>query len=1181
MRDKGLFLKLGVVALVVVWAAFTITPPSKQLKGGIDLVGGTSLLYELDTTGLSSSQISGLSTRVMARLKVRVDPDQVMNLVWRPVGDTRLEIQMPQPPKQTIEGRKAFEAAVQTLLATNVRESQLVRAFGMDAATASAELSRLAAGVPGRAELFDKAKASYSAWEQSLAAKKPAEEVRDLEDGFAMDIAKVLRTNIDRAEVMAVLEMPKGADRQKALAALRDKLAGRGAAFDAVVLAHEAYAKVKGPLEDPDDLKRLLKGAGVLDFRILATSATAGGDEFAAMIKRLQERGPRPRPDDEYGWYEIGKPDEFKGGIQGEYAGKHYVLAYMTGADRVLDKSRGGWKLSDAYPTQDQSGMPAVGFEFNEIGAGMFYDLTSANIEKPLCILLDGKAMSAPNIQSAISRRGVITGKFTIDEVNYLVSTLNAGSLDARLKDQPISEQHIGPTLGQDNLKAGFRAGVWGIGAVLVFMTVYYLYAGVVANVALLLNLLFLLACMATMQATFTMPGIAGVILTMGMAVDANVLIFERIREESKRAQSLRLILKYGYDRAMPTILDANVTTLITCVVLYYIGTEEIKGFALTLGLGLCISVVTAVWVTRWVFQLLADMNIVKSLPMLQLFGAPNFNWLSKQKPMWVVSAVLLLTALIWYPMLGDEKYDIEFRGGTSLQVEAKSGSSLEIGAVRQQVTSSGEALAASGKALAAAKVSAGEGPNAWTVTFDGVSAERVDAAMNAFMEDAIERGSLTKVNATTITFNGKAEPKLSAEQMQAELAEVARQTEVAGKNLAASQVQTIGEDGRQYTIVTTATAQELISDALLAVMGSELNVQTPIGFNPEIQTFPITANRLGEVIGQAQYRQDVRDYRGGVAMVIRDLVPAATPAELLSRAKAMRQQPDFAGMQWRDMQVIGLTASGDAAGLAEDQIPCTSVAVVVADANLPYDEDENLWTTNLVTPELKVITEAMNKSSGFQQVTQFAPQVAGQAKVSALMAMLLSFIAITLYLWVRYGTVRHGLAAVVSLLHDVLVCITFLCIATWVVKHHPGLAATLGLQDFKMNLALVAALMTLIGFSVNDTIVIYDRIREIQGKREKATPEILNRAFNVTLARTVLTSFTVFLVMIMMYLFGGDAVRGFSFVMLIGVLTGTYSSVLVAGPLLLGWTGAIGRSDIADSTKAFENPQNPAEGQR
>ncbi len=257
-----------------------------------------------------------------------------------------------------------------------------------------------------------------------------------------------------------------------------------------------------------------------------------------------------------------------------------------------------GEELVDAQPSFDQNGRPAVNFRFNPTGARKFGDYTAANIGNPFAIVLDEEVISAPVIQSHIpGGSGIITGNFTIEESTNLAVLLRAGALPAGLEF--LEERTIGPELGQDSIDAGRIATIVAFAAVLVFMTLSYGMFGIFANVALILNIALIFGLLSLIGATLTLPGIAGIVLTVGMAVDANVLVFERIREELKSARGPARAIELGYEKALSAILDANITTFITAVILYAMGSGPVRGFAITLGLGILTSVFTAIFVTR------------------------------------------------------------------------------------------------------------------------------------------------------------------------------------------------------------------------------------------------------------------------------------------------------------------------------------------------------------------------------------------------------------------------------------------------------------------------------------------------------------------------------------------------------------------------------------------------------
>jgi preprotein translocase subunit SecD len=257
-----------------------------------------------------------------------------------------------------------------------------------------------------------------------------------------------------------------------------------------------------------------------------------------------------------------------------------------------------GEELTDAQPTFDQNGRPAVSFRFNTSGARKFGDYTAENIGNPFAIVLDDEVVSAPVIQAYISGgSGIITGQFTVEETTNLAVLLRAGALPAKLNF--VEERTVGPELGQDSIDAGKIATMIAFAAVLVFMAASYGLFGIFANIALILNIALIFGLLSMIGATLTLPGIAGIVLTVGMAVDANVLVFERIREELKTARGPSRAIEQGYEKALSAILDANVTTFITAVILFAMGSGPVRGFAITLGLGILTSVFTAIMVTR------------------------------------------------------------------------------------------------------------------------------------------------------------------------------------------------------------------------------------------------------------------------------------------------------------------------------------------------------------------------------------------------------------------------------------------------------------------------------------------------------------------------------------------------------------------------------------------------------
>ncbi|WP_149589053.1 protein translocase subunit SecD [Tabrizicola flagellatus] len=272
-----------------------------------------------------------------------------------------------------------------------------------------------------------------------------------------------------------------------------------------------------------------------------------------------------------------------------------------------------GEDLVDAQPSFDQNGRPAVSFRFDTTGARKFGDYTAANIGAPFAIVLDGEVISAPVIQSHIpGGSGIITGNFSVEESTRLAVLLRAGALPAEMTF--LEERTIGPELGQDSIDAGRAAALIGMIAVIAYMIASYGMFGVFANIALAINVALIVAVLSAIGATLTLPGIAGIVLTMGMAVDANVLIFERMREELRSGSNPRRAMQQGFDRAFSAIMDSNVTGLLTALIMFWLGSGPVRGFAVTLGLGILTSMFTAVYVTRLIVETYLDWKRPKTI---------------------------------------------------------------------------------------------------------------------------------------------------------------------------------------------------------------------------------------------------------------------------------------------------------------------------------------------------------------------------------------------------------------------------------------------------------------------------------------------------------------------------------------------------------------------------------------
>jgi preprotein translocase subunit SecD len=336
--------------------------------------------------------------------------------------------------------------------------------------------------------------------------------------------------------------------------------------------------QIPGGQLDREQARGLLRKTGFLEFKLVLDVAES--DEL------LRAR------------HSEGFPDETEVAFERDSETDRVVYAYLMRKTADLT----GEFLNDARSSLDNRFGWIVNFAFNAEGARRFRDLTAANKGKQLAILLDGRVRSAPTIQERIGARGIIRGRFSSQEAAELAVILRAGSLPIPVKIE--EERTVGPALGADSIRRGFRASILGLAFVVGFGVWYYRFSGIYASLALLSNLLLVLGIMSLARATLTLPGIAGLVLTVGMAIDANVIIFERIREELRQGKMPRAAVRTGFNKALWTVLDANITTLITAIVLFQFGTGPIKGFAVTLSIGIVTSVFAAMVITRLFYEI-------------------------------------------------------------------------------------------------------------------------------------------------------------------------------------------------------------------------------------------------------------------------------------------------------------------------------------------------------------------------------------------------------------------------------------------------------------------------------------------------------------------------------------------------------------------------------------------------
>lgn len=595
----------------------------------------------------------------------------------------------------------------------------------------------------------------------------------------------------------------------------------------------------------------------------------------------------------------------------------------------ALKSNRGGKAamegdvVTDANEAFGQfSSTAEVSMAMNAEGAKQWKRLTADNIGKSVAIVLDGYVYSYPTVQAEIAGgRSSITGDFTLDEAKDLANILKSGKLPAPARI--IEEAIVGPSLGEEAISSGMSSFILALILVLIYIAFYYGGAGLTANTALLVNIFFIFGVLSSLGAVLTLPGIAGIILTIGMSIDANVLIYERIREEMKNGKGLKLAITDGYNSAYSSIIDANVTTLLTGIILYTFGTGPIKGFATTLVIGILTSLFAAIFITRLIIssRLAKGKTISFATRMTEgAFQNINIDFIKKRKRFYILSFVVILLGVGSLFTKG-LNYGVDFVGGRTYVVR-------------------------------------------FVETVDN---EALRSALSAVFVD---------------------------------------------------------EDGLRYS--------------------------------PQVKTF------------------------------------------------------------------------GN-----DNQVKITTSFMIESNEITTDEVVESKLSEGLATTSLEY--EIMSSQ-------KVGPTIADDIKDAALWSIIFSLIVIFLYILVRFRKWQFSLGAVAAAFHDVLIVLSIFSIFY-------------GILPFSLEIdqAFIAAILTIIGYSLNDTVVVFDRVREyINNNKKKEVHEVINGALNSTLSRTINTSLTTFFVLLIIFIFGGEVIRGFMFALMVGVLVGTYSSLFIASPIML-----------------------------
>ena len=823
---------------------------------------------------------------------------------------------------------------------------------------------------------------------------------------------------------------------------------------------------------------------------------------------------------------------------------------------------------------------PSVGLSFTPVGEQQFARVTGENIGQQLAIILNtrrdgddniivpGLCYSAPTIKTRIFGDAVIEGDFSPEECKGLRTVLMAGSLPAPLELE--HENTVGPSLGPALIAKGVNAIAIGFVAVVFFMAAYYWFAGIVANFALFLNVLIIVSVMILFDATLTLPGIAGLLLTVGMSVDANVLIFERIREELGTAgdKPLRLAIRDGYGRAFWTIFDANLTTLFTAIILYWRGTGAIKGFAIVLTIGILASMFTALVCTRVVFDVLTWRRWLTRLPMAQLIKKPSIAFMNLRNRALIGSIVVIVLGMAVFISRGSDNWDIDFRGGTMLHLVFRD--EIDADEIRTKLQKHGEEFErVEVQSLAAA---AGEGATAFVgrratefvVRFPTLSEATVHNIVvspvagpgtlpiattlhNPMKPADIEQAlKAAKVFGYTLTPTGAADaagkhatfqitaPVIEAAKAQSELEKALLAYKPANQKSAFS-VFTPGEPKINYRATAEVEIDRLvpIADILtqLQAAGAYWQVEAKDGQPTDGKT---KSFRIRSSVGS------VAEARSRIEKAFATQSLAAIVSELFKGELAPEGIETIAAKDGKTTLGLNFTREVPNATL---QAKLTDWRI---DATIDTPADAAPHRVQLQLPAAKVDDLAARLrsdptnfplSSPIPRVAKVGPAVAFEMLIWAAVAIAAASVIIIAYVWLRFERFKYGIAAVAALIHDVLVTM--------------GLLAVLG-RSF--NLALVAALLTIIGYSINDTIVVFDRIRENLRRERKRDVDasIIDLSINQVLSRTLITSITTLLAVLSLFLFAGGVIQDFALALLIGVFVGTYSSIFIASPLLI-----------------------------
>jgi SecD/SecF fusion protein len=903
-------------------------------------------------------------------------------------------------------------------------------------------------------------------------------------------------------------------------------------------------------------IKQIISKTGSLEFRILANT-----HDDKELIERAKAETSKSKLYDTDGhllawWVPI------KSGQESSFRGNDIAVRERTkGKTDITVKEvlvvPDDYNVTGAYLTRadtgtDRKGQPCVNFTFNTAGGELFGQLTSHHLPDKLTdfsyklgIILDNEIYSAPGIQGAIYDHGEITGSYTQKDVQDQVNVLNAGSLPAALTKEPVSELYSGATLGSDTITKSLHAMLIASILVPLFMLWYYRFCGIVANVALVLNMLILFAIMVAFKAAFTLTGFAGMALTVGMAVDNNILVFERLREERDRGATLRMAIRNAFHRAGTTIIDCNLTHMIAATVLWFLGSDQLKGFAVTLWIGVVTSMYTSVFVSHVIFEIAEKRQWISDVKMKRLIGHTNIDFMSWFPYCLTASVLITIMAIVVSFIRGQGLFDIDFTGGVSVQ--AVFDKPEQTNDVRSALEERPKAIRLPDLAISDVRMAGQEQGLQFLINTSEPDPAKVQDELKLVFGNKLAHNSFEFTQPEVVRAAPPAKTAVPP----------AKDAAPPGKEAPAKKSAEPPKKDQTRSDLPPRSMMALAGDTSLALALADEPAKA--GAAKSAEEHPAAAAKTAEKPAEAKAAE-----LPSAKTPLRKPLPSEAAEKAAAAENAEKPIPalaDLVGGSQTELkfktevnhdtleQMLKAAMKESGIGSATTLYEFSNSKYVEGD-RIPYPQ----WTLKIMLPpdKAKALLATMRKQVADQPIFPASSTIGGAVAVNtrlmAIYALVASWVCMIIYLWIRFQGVAFGLAAVVALIHDVFVMLGGIAISYYVADY----LGFLLIDQFKINLTIVAAFLTIIGYSVNDTIVVFDRIREVRGKDPNVTRKMVNDSVNQTLSRTLLTSFTVFLVVMVLYVAGGEAVHGFAFALIVGVATGTYSSIYIAAPILL-----------------------------